>query len=141
MLKINVITGLLLSLTLPGCGGEKLETAVNDRSTAGTVEDAFSGSAPVAPQAADLATGPASITDVIVITGQSNALGSETTFDPVLDQPVDRFYAYTDQGWQLASLDQTWDLTWHPRQGLDGCLLYTSPSPRDQRGSRMPSSA
>ena len=24
---------------------------------------------------------------------------------------------------------------------LDRCLLYTSPSPRDQRGSRMPSSA
>ena len=24
---------------------------------------------------------------------------------------------------------------------LDGCLLYTSPSPRDQRGARMPSSA
>ena len=29
-----------------------------------------------------------------------------------------------------------------PFFGLDlGCLLYTSPSPRDQRGSRMPSSA
>ena len=26
-------------------------------------------------------------------------------------------------------------------EGLTGCLLYTSPSPRDQRGSRMPSSA
>ena len=25
--------------------------------------------------------------------------------------------------------------------GLTTCLLYTSPSPRDQRGSRMPSSA
>ena len=25
--------------------------------------------------------------------------------------------------------------------GCDTCLLYTSPSPRDQRGSRMPSSA
>ena len=25
--------------------------------------------------------------------------------------------------------------------GSDACLLYTSPSPRDQRGSRMPSSA
>ena len=25
--------------------------------------------------------------------------------------------------------------------GANGCLLYTSPSPRDQRGSRMPSSA
>ena len=31
-----------------------------------------------------------------------------------------------------------------PQRGLAqhlGCLLYTSPSPRDQRGSRMPSSA
>ena len=27
------------------------------------------------------------------------------------------------------------------RRRLAGCLLYTSPSPRDQRGSRMPSSA
>ena len=27
------------------------------------------------------------------------------------------------------------------RFDLKGCLLYTSPSPRDQRGSRMPSSA
>ena len=26
-------------------------------------------------------------------------------------------------------------------RGLYNCLLYTSPSPRDQRGSRMPSSA
>ena len=26
-------------------------------------------------------------------------------------------------------------------QWLSSCLLYTSPSPRDQRGSRMPSSA
>ena len=25
--------------------------------------------------------------------------------------------------------------------GFTSCLLYTSPSPRDQRGSRMPSSA
>jgi len=34
----------------------------------------------------------------------------------------------------------------NPGQGdnaylVNGCLLYTSPSPRDQRGSRMPSSA
>ena len=27
------------------------------------------------------------------------------------------------------------------KKEYDGCLLYTSPSPRDQRGSRMPSSA
>ena len=28
-----------------------------------------------------------------------------------------------------------------PLVNVYGCLLYTSPSPRDQRGSRMPSSA
>ena len=28
-----------------------------------------------------------------------------------------------------------------PETSPNGCLLYTSPSPRDQRGSRMPSSA
>ena len=27
------------------------------------------------------------------------------------------------------------------RSGFEGCLLYTSPSPRDKRQSRMPSSA
>ena len=27
------------------------------------------------------------------------------------------------------------------KHNSDACLLYTSPSPRDQRGSRMPSSA
>jgi len=27
------------------------------------------------------------------------------------------------------------------RRAIHTCLLYTSPSPRDQRGSRMPSSA
>ena len=30
---------------------------------------------------------------------------------------------------------------WNGEQLCDLCLLYTSPSPRDQRGSRMPSSA
>ena len=30
---------------------------------------------------------------------------------------------------------------WNTHQHTKSCLLYTSPSPRDQRGSRMPSSA
>ena len=31
---------------------------------------------------------------------------------------------------------------WRPKEArVESCLLYTSPSPRDQRGSRMPSSA
>ena len=30
---------------------------------------------------------------------------------------------------------------WGTNADKNACLLYTSPSPRDQRGSRMPSSA
>ena len=41
--------------------------------------------------------------------------------------------------------DMAWaDVGYNGQQNLETphiCLLYTSPSPRDQRGSRMPSSA
>ena len=43
------------------------------------------------------------------------------------------------------STDKAWvadAFLWSSAQGVSmACLLYTSPSPRDQRGSRMPSSA
>ena len=40
------------------------------------------------------------------------------------------------------SPDFHWDtLARNTATRLKRCLLYTSPSPRDQRGSRMPSSA
>ena len=38
-------------------------------------------------------------------------------------------------------LEGTWQVKNDKNTGLLTCLLYTSPSPRDQRGSRMPSSA
>ena len=38
------------------------------------------------------------------------------------------------KGWDLPTRKQAF-------KHLKNCLLYTSPSPRDQRGSRMPSSA
>ncbi len=53
------------------------------------------------------------ITDLVMITGQSNALGASTTFDEDLDRPNSRVYAFTDQGWRIADLHQFWDLT-HP---------------------------
>ena len=75
----------------------------------------------------------------------------KTNVEPIQEE----FHALDDEK------DDPW--SWHPRQlelldgakqkakdsGLwnfflpdaDTCLLYTSPSPRDQRGSRMPSSA
>ena len=37
--------------------------------------------------------------------------------------------------------DQEWDNFVYNRKSLRGCLLYTSPSPRDLSTSRMPSSA
>ena len=40
---------------------------------------------------------------------------------------------------QIARTFSTWERS--AASLLVGCLLYTSPSPRDQRGSRMPSSA
>ena len=46
----------------------------------------------------------------------------------------------TRKGETKGSVDQTMG---HAFDGIEeyDCLLYTSPSPRDQRGSRMPSSA
>ena len=42
---------------------------------------------------------------------------------------------------ELSDLDGTDGFMLKGIDAYDGCLLYTSPSPRDQRGSRMPSSA
>ena len=41
---------------------------------------------------------------------------------------------------QIAKIENVW-LHTHTLTKRNNCLLYTSPSPRDQRGSRMPSSA
>ena len=46
-----------------------------------------------------------------------------------------RWYASSEEYGDLLHQDLT------IRSFLMGCLLYTSPSPRDQRGARMPSSA
>ena len=50
----------------------------------------------------------------------------------LLRKYVDRYYKFRKQEWEADHLE------YHT---LKDCLLYTSPSPRDQRGSRMPSSA
>ena len=44
-------------------------------------------------------------------------------------------------GTDFASTTDGADLFVYLNTSENGCLLYTSPSPRDQRGSRMPSSA
>ncbi len=58
---------------------------------------------------------PADITDLILVTGQSNALGLQTAFDATLDNPHKRVFAFTNEGWKPADLHQVWDRGWYPR--------------------------
>ena len=62
---------------------------------------------------------------LIVITGLSGSGKSSLAFDTIFAEGQRRYVE---------------SLSTYARQFLS-CLLYTSPSPRDQRGSRMPSSA
>ena len=76
-----------------------------------------------------------------------NAMGAGRIFDQgakLVDEALSNQSAFAGSVWQKLIEGKTLHL-----MGLvsDGnvhshiCLLYTSPSPRDQRGSRMPSSA
>ena len=53
---------------------------------------------------------------------------------------LDVYNRKVDGGTTVAGLAPSFGLLGIEALGMD-CLLYTSPSPRDQRGSRMPSSA
>ena len=61
----------------------------------------------------------AAITEVVLVTGQSNALGADTSFDAGIDVPHPRAFAFTEDGWRVADLNQVWDLGWHPRNFPD----------------------
>ncbi len=60
---------------------------------------------------------PSDITDLILVTGQSNTQGSNTAVEPDLDAPHPRVFAYTRNGWQVAALHQSWDNGAHPGNG------------------------
>ena len=84
----------------------------------------------------------ADITDLILVTGQSNALGSLSAFDPVLDAPHERAFAFTDQGWQQADLHQVWDLGQFPRgnpgeEPNNNLSLHMAKEITRQRGDRV----
>ena len=59
------------------------------------------------------------ITDLILITGQSNLRGSQTAYDASIDSVDVRVFAYTDTNdWEVADLHQAWDVDgWHPGNG------------------------
>ena len=57
-----------------------------------------------------------------------------------LHHPGQDDFAVMDTGYRILDDSRRDYVTGHWSPNFD-CLLYTSPSPRDQRGSRMPSSA
>ena len=59
------------------------------------------------------------ITDLILITGQSNVRGSQTAYNESEDSVDLRVFAYTSSGdWEVADLHQAWDVDgWHPGNG------------------------
>ena len=82
---------------------------------------------------------------LIAAAGSGRRMGADRNklLLPLLDRPV--------LAWTLQAALQATSITWIGVVGQESdrgaitqimdCLLYTSPSPRDQRGSRMPSSA
>ena len=60
---------------------------------------------------------PEDITDLILVTGQSNTLGAGTSYNSAEDSGHPQVFAYTDMGWQVAELFQTWDRNSHPGPG------------------------
>ncbi len=58
----------------------------------------------------------ADITDLVLVTGQSNVRASETEYDSSIDSVDLRVFAYTgNDDWEVADLHQVWDVDgWHP---------------------------
>ena len=128
--KTVALVGLLLAVvTLAACGGG---TTNNDpENQQETLAGAEPGQTDAEPEQSDPEqtvneqpeqTAPANttpfageITEVILVTGQSNALGADTDYDMWLDEPNDRVFAFTNEGWLQANLRQIWDQNWHPR--------------------------
>ena len=79
---------------------------------------------------------------------ESNAVSVDVSYNASLtsditafEQSLNNVYARQESSPQTISNDVGEKLAKAVLTPLHTCLLYTSPSPRDQRGSRMPSSA
>lgn len=62
------------------------------------------------PPVSEAGVQPSDITDIIVLTGQGNAAGVETRYDPALDTGNENLFAFNEDGqWRAANLNQFWD--------------------------------
>ena len=81
------------------------------------------------------------ISDTLSLTTTKDVLEALVSAD---EAPKRAMLAIGYAGWGAGQLEnEIMDNAWLLLEGDEDliCLLYTSPSPRDQRGSRMPSSA
>ena len=139
--------GLLAVVTILACAlvGAGIATAA-EISTSGTIEFKISGTSEEGEPSGAFANG-----DVNVIYGVTITSGAFEAYIAPKANLVDEALTYDDAYIQYAGEMAT--LTMYPF-GVDyglydlyaygeggACLLYTSPSPRDISGSRMPSSA
>ena len=62
---------------------------------------------------------PPALTDLILITGQSNVRASGTVYNAQIDTPHPQVWAFTSAGiWEQADLHQAWDVNdWQPGNG------------------------
>ncbi len=131
----SLVIASLLTLALTGCSGGGNEEATGDAPAATTPESTPINTDPAPgyypPEADANCTGsysPWDITDLILVTGQSNLTGADTTVSATLDRfgkvsefhepdnPHPRVFAWTvdshnnnnGTGWQVASLTQSW---------------------------------
>jgi len=87
---------------------------VTVNSTATSSGDNGTASAPQINAAKNGAYTIDNVTDVVLVTGQSNVLGANTSVNSELDKPNSQVFAFTDSGWQVAELHQVWDRFLHP---------------------------
>ena len=82
--------------------------------------------------------------DDITAESISKAFNIEYGFHKEAFAILEKYYEpgnFNDGRQKMAKMPVTANLILNPSSGAPGCLLYTSPSPRDRQKSRMPSSA
>ena len=92
-------------------------TETTDNTTADNTDTTDSSETPDITETENKQFRAEDITDLILITGQSNTLGSNTSWNTTLDAPHPRVFAYTSEGWRVAELYQSWDNGAHPGTG------------------------
>jgi hypothetical protein len=97
---------------------EETEEAEETDASEGTESDGGNADSSEVDSTAENTYLPADITDLILITGQSNTMGSNAAVDEILDASNPRVFAYTSEGWDVASLYQKWDNGAHPGNGF-----------------------